>query len=144
MDHLLNLSKAAKLAGVNRRTIQDHIQNGDLQTFEGHVRLSELEKVYPEIDPEESAVLERMRRLQDNALTKVTHDELSNERFLVDQIHRLQVKLADAHAEIESYKALTIEMQNRLLAMKKGCDRREKQTLQAILKWMAVQMEQHV
>ncbi len=144
MDHLLNLSKAAKLAGVSRRTIQSHIQNGDMEAFEGHVRMSALSQVYPNVDPEESAILERMQRLQDNALSKISPDEVTDERMLANQVHRLQVELTDAYAEIDSYKALTMELQDRLVAMKEGCDRKEKQMLQALLKWMATQMKQHV
>jgi len=144
MDHLLNLSKAAKLAGVSRRTIQAHIQDGDLEAFEGSVRISALSKVYPDIDPEEDAVLERMRRIQDNAMYKVNPDEISDERVLANQVHRLQLELADAYAEIESYKSLVMEMRDRLLVMKEGCARREKQVIQAFLGWMSTQMKQHV
>ena len=146
MDHLLNLSTAAKLAGVSRRTIQSKIQAGDLEAFEGHVRMSALSTVYPEVESEgrTDTVLERMERIQDNALHKINPDEISDERFLANQVHRLQIELTDAYAQLDSYKALTLELHDRLLAMKESCDRKEKQMIQALLHWMGVQIKQRV
>ena len=142
MDHLLNLSTAAKLAGVSRRTIQSRIQAGELEAFEGHVRMSALTRVYPDIETKTDAVLERMSRIQENAVHKVNPDEISDERILANQVHRLQLELTDVYAELDSYKALTMELQDRLVAMREGCERKEKQMIQALLHWMATQIKQ--
>ena len=142
MDHLLNLSTAAKLAGVSRRTIQSRIQAGELEAFEGHVRMSALSQVYPDIESKTDRVLERMSRIQDNAMFKVNAD--SDERLLANQAHRLQIELTNTIAELDSYKALTMELQERLFVMKEGCDRKEKQMLQALIHWMSTQLKQRV
>lgn len=142
MDHLLNLSTAAKLAGVSRREIQSRMQAGELDAFEGHVRMSALVRVYPEVGSKTDAVLERVACIQDNAVGKVSPDGISDERLLANQVHRLQLELTDAHLQLNSYKALTFELQNRLVAMKEGCDRKEKQTIQALLHWIAMQIKQ--
>lgn len=144
MDHLLNLSTAAKLAGVSRGTIQSRIQAGELEAFEGHVRMSALSKVYPEVEDKTDAVLERMSRIQDNAMHKVSPDEISDERLLANQVHRLQIELTDTIAELDSYKALTMELHDRLIVMKEGCERKEKQMLQALLHWMSAQLKQRM
>ena len=146
MDHLLNLSTAAKLAGVSRRTIQSKIQAGELEAFEGHVRMSALTRVYPEVEAEgkTDTVLERMERIQDNALHKFNPDEISDERLLANQVHRLQMELTDAYAQLDSYKVLTMELQDRLVAMKASCDRKEKQMIQALLHWMSTQIKHRV
>ena len=144
MDQLLSLSTAAKLAGVSRGTIQSRIQTGELEVFEGHVRMSALSKVYPEIEDKTDMVLERVNRIRDNAMHKVNPDEISDERLLANQVHRLQVELTDVYAELDSYKALTMELHDRLIVMKEGCERKEKQMLQALLHWMSSQLKQHV
>ena len=146
MDHLLNLSTAAKLAGVSRRTIQSKIQDGELEAFEGHVRMSALTRVYPEVEAEgrTDTVLERMERIQDNALHKLNPDEISDERLLANQVHRLQIELTDTYAQLDSYKALTMELQDRLVAMKASCDRKDKQMIQALLHWMGTQIKHRV
>ena len=144
MDHLLNLSTAAKLAGVSRGAIQSRIQAGELEAFEGHVRMSALCGVYPEVEDKTDAVLERMSRIQDNAMHKVSPDEISDERLLANQVHRLQIELTDTIAELDSYKALTMELHDRLIVMKEGCERKEKQMLQALLHWMSAQLKQRM
>ena len=144
MDPLLNLSTAAKLAGVSRGAIQSRIQAGELEAFEGHVRMSALSKVYPEVEDKTDAVLERMSRIQDNAMHKVSPDEISDERLLANQVHRLQIELTDTIAELDSYKALTMELHDRLIVMKEGCERKEKQMLQALLHWMSAQLKQRM
>jgi CDP-4-dehydro-6-deoxyglucose reductase len=144
MDHLLNLSTAAKLAGVSRRIIQSRIRTGELETFEGHVRMSALSKVYPEVAERTDAVLERMERIQDNALHKINPDEISDERVLASQVHRLQTELTDTYAQLDSYRMLTAQLHDRLQVMKEQCDRKDKQMIQALLHWMVVQMKQHV
>lgn len=144
MDHLLNLSTAAKLAGVSRRTIQSRIQSGELEAFEGHVRMSALSKVYPEVTERTDAVLERVARIQDNALHKINPDEISDERILASQVHRLQIELTDAYAQLDSYRLVTAQLQQRLEVMKENCDRKDKQMIQALLHWMAVQLKQRM
>ena len=144
MDHLLNLSTAAKLAGVSRRTIQSRIQSGELEAFEGHVRMSALSKVYPEVAERTDAVLERVARIQDNALHKINPDEISDERMLANQVHRLQIELTDAYAQLDSYRLVTGQLQERLEVMKENCDRKDKQMIQALLHWMAMQLKQRM
>ena len=146
MDHLLNLSTAAKLAGVSRGAIQSRIQAGDLEAFEGHVRMSALARVYPEVETDNrtDTVLERLGRIQDNAMHKFNPDEISDERLLANQVHRLQLELTNTYAELDSYKTLTMELQDRLLVMKESCDRKEKQMLQALLHWISTQIEERV
>ena len=71
-------------------------------------------------------------------------DEITDERLLANQVHRLQVELTDTMAELDSYKVLTMELHDRLVAMKEGCERKEKQMLQALLHWMSTQLKQRV
>lgn len=141
MDHLLNLSKAAKLAGVSRRTIQARIQDGDLEAFEGHVRMSALLALYPDVDLQADAVVERMGRIRENALHKIEPDEISDQQVLAAQVHRLQVELADTVATLDAYQLLVMELKSRLERMKAGCTRKEKQSLQALIGWITMQVK---
>ena len=140
MDHLLNLSTAAKLVGVSRGTLQKKIQNGELETFEGHIRMSSLCKVYPDVGNRTDAVLERVNRIRDNPIWKPNLNERSDERLLANQVHQLQVELKDTYAELDTYKRLVQELHDRMTALKDGCDRKEKQQLQALMNWMSSQL----
>lgn len=140
MDHLMNLSTAAKLVGVSRGTIQSKIQAGELETFEGYVRMSALCIVYPEVGNTTDTVLERVARIRDNCAWKDNLDEITDEHILATKVHQLQVELNDIYAELDSYKTLINELHEKLADMKEGCDRKEKQKLQALLHWISNQL----
>ncbi len=63
MTQLITLSRAARLVGVTRTTLQQQIRDGELTTFEGQLDLSELLRVYPQTKVEDSAMIERADRL---------------------------------------------------------------------------------
>ena len=49
-DRMLSVSQAARMVGVPRRLIQQRIQEGKIDGFDGYIRMSELRKVFPEAD----------------------------------------------------------------------------------------------
>jgi len=67
MAHRISVSRAARLAGVSRGTIQQAIRDGTLTTFEGEVLVSDLRAAYPDVSLEDDTVLERMSRIQSEA-----------------------------------------------------------------------------
>jgi CDP-4-dehydro-6-deoxyglucose reductase len=138
MERLLSVAKAARLAGVSRSTIQKEIQIGTLATFEGKVSIADLIKVYPEIKVEDSAMLERLSRIQADAAHKKSVFDLPNERRLAGEVDRLRLELADAKAEIRRYRDLLRALKNRLIAIKDAheCSRQQKLIIQALLRWM--------
>ena len=69
-DRLLSLSQAARMAGVSRKILQKHISCGDLSTFEGYVRMSDLRMIYSEVSGDRSGMIEKVRRIQDAAVLK--------------------------------------------------------------------------
>lgn len=142
MEHRLNASKAAKLAGIGRRQIQKDIQAGKLDVFEGEVTVKSLMMRYPSMQMDNMKELKRVARIQQRAACKVSNDFLPADQVVVDQINRMQTKLDDAQMKIEDYEELMFEMKDRLVAMKENCDRQQKQTLVAFINWMMSQYQE--
>jgi len=140
MDHLLNLSTAAKLVGVSRGTIQSKIKKGELETFEGHIRVSSLCKVFPEIENKKDPIIERMTRLREHSVWEAKPKGASAARILSAQVHQLQLDLDDANVKIESYELLFTELSHRLSKLGLDCDREEKQKLNALINWLSNQL----
>ncbi len=76
MDRLLTVSRAARLVGVSRGTLQKQIQDGDLPSFEGMVRLDDLNQDYPNVEVEDNTMLEKIEHIIDNALHRARGDKL--------------------------------------------------------------------
>lgn len=143
MEHHLNISKAAKLAGISRRQIQREIKAGNLDVFEGDVSVSSLLHFYPHLRLDNEREIDRVERIQHNAIFKIQADSIPSERIMADQINKLQSRLRDAEQKVFEYENLLMESKERLEAMQKDCDRQQKQTLAAFLGWMMGQYRQY-
>jgi CDP-4-dehydro-6-deoxyglucose reductase len=144
MNLYLNVSTAARLAGVSRSSIQKKIRAGELSTFEGKVSEEDLTRVYPQLELEDNAVLERMNRIQRNAVNKNFPNEIPKEQVMARELDRLRLELADAHAEIQRYHELVLTLKRRLTDIQDedDCTRRQKLVLQALIRWMLAKIEQ--
>lgn len=67
MSQLLSLSKAARLIGISRSSLQEKIRVHQLPTFEGKIALSDLLDIYPEIAQVDSPILERVKKIRAEA-----------------------------------------------------------------------------
>ncbi|VAW75889.1 hypothetical protein MNBD_GAMMA12-651 [hydrothermal vent metagenome] len=74
MTQLLTLSKAARLVGVKRNTLQQKIREGELSTFEGLLDINELLRVYPETQVEDNTMLEHVNSIKRKAVAKLVED----------------------------------------------------------------------
>ncbi len=67
MAQRISVSRAARLVGVKRGTLQQKIRNGELKTFEGELLLSDLLQVYPTTTIEDSSMLDRVEQIMEQA-----------------------------------------------------------------------------
>jgi chromosome segregation ATPase len=141
MDRLLSLSQAARMVGVPRKLLQQHIQEGRLTAFEGHIRMSELHKAYPEADSDRSGMVEKVQRIRDAALYKANRDGKPDVDHLSSELQRTRVEIARLQDEIASYRELTAETEERLLALQEQCDARQAMMLGTLVGWFMNQLK---
>ncbi len=124
----LPVAKAAKQLGIDRKEIQQKIQSGELETFEGKVSLEQLEAVFPAaIQLEESGVLEKMTFIKDNAYAnRVQTAHIPDAYTLMGQLQKLRLELRFAREEKMAHLRLITELTNNLKEMQKSCDQNQK------------------
>ncbi len=142
MKHHLNIATAAKIVGISRRQIQKEIKAGNLDVFEGDVTVDSLLNFYPNVKLNNERELDRVDRIQSNAVFKVQADSIPSERVMADQINKLQIKLQESQQQVREYENLLVESKRRLEAMQEDCDRQQKQILSAFVSWMTSQYRQ--
>ncbi len=135
MDHLLSLSQASRMVGVPRKVLQGHIQMGDLTVFEGSIRQSELLKVFPDTLTEKSGMLEKTRRIQEDAINKYMHDTAPDVDHLMSEVQRLRAALSEAEDALFSYKQLASEMKTRLKDFQGKCDKKQALMFTSLMGW---------
>ncbi len=144
MNCYLSVSTAARMASVSRSHIQKKIRKGKLCTFEGQVSVSDLILAYPDIELEDTTVLERMSRIQQNAIHKTLDSDCPEEQLMAAELDRLRLELNDAKDEIQRYHKLVLSLKQRLMEIQEedDCTRRQRLVLQALISWMLQKVEQ--
>ncbi|WP_353571950.1 2Fe-2S iron-sulfur cluster-binding protein [Candidatus Albibeggiatoa sp. nov. BB20] len=67
MQQLLSVSRAARLVGTTRGTLQHKIRNGEITTFEGKIQVTDLLRAYPHVSLEDNTALERVKKIKAEA-----------------------------------------------------------------------------
>ena len=135
MDHLLSLSQAARMVGVPRKVLQNHIQMGDLTVFEGSIRQSELLKIFPETNTDKSGMIEKMRRIQEDAVNKYMNDTMPDPEHLTSEVQRLRVALEESDEQLASYRQLVDEMKERMTDLQARCDKKQALMISSLMGW---------
>ncbi len=105
MAILITLSRAARLVGVKRATLQKGIQDGDLSTFEGQLYLSELLRAYPQTKIEDSGLLDRTEQIIERAMGRAMRDtdNLPDAQVLATRVALLSHELGEATYKMRRY-----------------------------------------
>lgn len=116
MSRLISLSRAARLVGVKRTTLQKRIRGGELRTFEGQLDLSELLRAYPDTKVDDSAMIEKSDAIIERALNKVVRDRdaLPDPEVLATRLAALSYELETAGAMVRRYETVFRELLDRL------------------------------
>lgn len=141
MDRLLSLSQAARMVGVPRRLLQQQIQDGRIEAFEGHIRMSELHKAFPEADGDRSGMIEKVRRIREAALYKAAPDTRQDPEHLAAELQRARVEIERLNDRIDGYRRLAAETEERLLQLQENCDARQAMMLGTLVGWFMNQLK---
>ena len=116
MARLITLSRAARLVGVKRATLQKRIQDGDLSTFEGQLYLSELLRAYPQAKVEDSGMLDRAEQIIERAMGRAMRDtdNLPDAEVLATRVAALSHELGEATYKMRRYDTALQQLQDYL------------------------------
>ncbi|MHB8745398.1 MAG: 2Fe-2S iron-sulfur cluster-binding protein [Gammaproteobacteria bacterium] len=116
MARLVTLSRAARLVGVKRATLQKRIQDGDLSTFEGQLYLSELLRAYPQAKVEDSGMLDRAEQMIERAMGRAMRDtdSLPDAEVLATRVAALSHELGEATYKMRRYDTALQQLQDYL------------------------------
>lgn len=118
MPRLVTVSRAAKLAGVSRGNLQKRIRQGDIESFEGMVRLDDVMQQFPAVEFENNSILERLERIIDNAAirarNKTRHSPPPDVETMASRITILSDELIEAKLEISIFYNIFDKLKSRL------------------------------
>jgi CDP-4-dehydro-6-deoxyglucose reductase len=126
MPGLITLSRAARLVGVKRGTLQQQIQRGELRTFEGELLLADLLHVYPQTEVEDTTMLERVGSIKELAVNKIIRADEGKPDVdtLAARIYSLGQELARERQSARRSNRIIDELEHRLNETAPGADQR--------------------
>ena len=134
MTQWLTLSRAARLIGVSRGTLQRQVREGELATNDGLVSTDGLLRLYPQWSMEDSGAFERVARLKEEAFgRRVQERVLPPQEVLAQRLFAQSRELADLRRHLSRYHRLVVEMGERMDALAQAAPRPELAELRAAL-----------
>ena len=107
MSHLLSLTRAARLVGVNRVELQKKLKSGELLAFDGMVAFKDLLACYPAAQLEEISEYKRVMQIKERAFGKrVLERMLPDAEVLATRITDLSKRLTRSEAQVGQFNAL--------------------------------------
>ncbi len=163
MANLVTLSKASRLLGVTRAELQKQIKKGLLSTFEGELDLADLRRVYPHARLEDTAMLEQVQRIKEQAVAKHARQQISPdpEQLMIqfvalrnelvatkaqlskhaEQLEDQGKELAEARAQSEDYLRVIARLRDKLQDTQDACDQRHRVLVEAVTSWLVKTMK---
>lgn len=117
MERLVTISRAAKLVGVSRGSLQRRIQDGELTSFEGKLELADLARAYPQAQLEDNSMLEKIERIIERAAIKARNRTPAmppDMETLAARVNILGEELVDAKLEISQFYNLFDKLKSKL------------------------------
>ncbi len=119
MARLLSASRAASIVGVPRGIIQKHIQNGELTSFEGKIKLSQLVKLYPDSGIEKDEMFEKIEEFIASALKRARYAKFQklvtpDTATLASRLGNLSKELAETKTALYHKEQLLSKLHNHL------------------------------
>ncbi len=137
MGHLIGLAKAAQLLGVGRRELQQLIQKGDLNTFEGCVDVDELRRRYPTLAWQDGSILERISFLQETAFARRVRDTvMPDAEDLASRLKKRTADLAVERARAQHYCKVLRDLSAKITALHAESGPETRTQLEALNAWL--------
>jgi len=147
MPQLLSLSRAARLVGVTRGILQKKIRSGELETFEGQLRVTDLLRAYPDTRMEDTTMLERVERIKEDAhyTTSSEATTLPSPEVLEARLIKLSQEFIKLRAQLDKYTEFVDTVSQKLT---EAVDIPDDETLRAEIKllheWLIKEQQQPI
>jgi CDP-4-dehydro-6-deoxyglucose reductase len=114
MPRFVSLSRAAKLVGISRGAMQKKVHDLELDSFEGQVNLSDIERVFPDAQLEDNHIIEDLEKIVEQSLHRARGSKLA--KLLSPDSHTLAARLQNitkehSHAKTQVNQLLTLFQQ---------------------------------
>lgn len=139
-NRLLDIARAARLAGVPREEIQRLIAAGELPAFEGKVDTAALIKRYPEIERRPASMLEFVSQIKEDAMWKTPSPDVQDAASLRSEVRQLRAEVTYHKQQVESLRRILTDVRGMLLDLQEKVE--QKQRIKAVIQWLDCKLKE--
>ncbi len=115
MAQWVTVWRAAQLVGVPRGVLQKRVRAGEIALSDGLVSTETLLELYPQVELEQSGMLERVVHIKDDAFGRRVRERLlPSQDVLAQRLFHQGQELADVRRHLQRYHALVIGLRQRI------------------------------
>jgi CDP-4-dehydro-6-deoxyglucose reductase len=142
LTHLLSLSRAARLIGVNRSELQKKIQLGELHAFDGMVSIDDLLRAYPKAQLEDDSEYRRVLYIKEKAFGKrVFERAMPDVETLATRVTELSKELTLSQSQVRQFKLLIDRLRDKLAGIGKHPEADAQGALSELKSWLATELQ---
>lgn len=124
MSRLVSLSRAAKLVGLSRGALQRRVHDLELQSFEGQVKLDDIEKMFPDAEIEDNHLIEDLEKIIEQALHKAHGAKLAqllapDSKTLATRLHAITKEHVKAKSQVNKFTQLFSDLESKISELSK-------------------------
>ena len=140
--HLLSLSRAARLIGVNRSELQKKIQLGDLQAFDGMVTVDDLLRAYPKAKLEDDTEYQRVLHIKEKSFGKrVFERAMPDVETLATRVTELSKELTLSQTQVKQFKLLLDRLDDKLIDIERRAEGDAKAAVGSLKSWLVAEVQ---
>ncbi|HEY6096263.1 MAG TPA: 2Fe-2S iron-sulfur cluster-binding protein [Gallionellaceae bacterium] len=140
-NHLLSLSRAARLIGVNRSELQKKIQLGELHSFDGMVSMDDLLRAYPRAQLENDSEYKRVLNIKEKAFGKrVFERALPDAETLAARLTDLSRELTQSQTQVKQFRLLLERLHGQLASLRKLAQADANTLLGTLEDWLSAEI----
>lgn len=118
MAQWVTVWRAAQLVGVPRGVLQQRVRAGEIALADGLVSTETLLALYPQMELEQSGMLERVVHIKDDAFGRRVRERLlPSQDVLAQRLFHQGQEMADVQRHLQRYHALVIGLRDRIDAL---------------------------
>lgn len=139
--NMLSLSRAARLAGVDRIDLQRKIRQGALQAFDGMVNIADLVQAYPDVQLEDNTEYNRLLQIKEKAFGKrVLERVMPSAEMLAARVAELGKELAQNQAQATQFRRILEQLSDRLNAVRREAEGGMQAALGDLQSWLETEV----
>ncbi len=142
MARHITVAAAARLLGVGRRQLQQLIQRGELETFEGMLDMDAIAARFPQLAVVPDPVLERLGDIRATAFSRRVRDTVTPDRAsLENQLRRRNTELSVERARANRMERILNDLASRLGQLQLSEDPACRQVAAEVGHWLRARLD---